>query len=141
MTDAAAVNISPPEDPEDVCPSSAIPSIYGEAYLATVRVADNWINNNAAALDGLGEGLFDWGKTRQPGLYAAHVKLEAELDDLAEKRAPIEKFNAILRRWGRVYCNLAYAAHQAMLAELNLDLQAARPAVSGSNSKNRGEKA
>ncbi len=119
--------ISPGQNnPEDVCPTVATPSMYGEAYKTVLVTANAWISANAETVvwGWLPVGLFDWGREHAPDMYAAHIDLSAKLDDLIDKRAPLEMFENILTRWGRVYCRLARRAHLAMVAELNAELAA-----------------
>ncbi|MCK5680196.1 hypothetical protein KAI46_05225 [bacterium] len=125
ITPTTAAAAAQGTDPDDVCPTlPAARSEYGKCYEEALIKAHNWIRKNAACVAWLPDGLFNWIKEHDAQAYVDHVRLQSSMDDLIEKRAPIEQFNQVLALWGRHYCNLAREAHMAMILELNTELRA-----------------
>ena len=110
-------------DPGETCPTAAIPSFYGEAYTRMLIKADNWIREHCFCLEMLPVGLFDWLKDFDAAAWSEHIAAEAEIDNLIEQRAPVEKFEQALAHWARLYCQLARRAHLALISEINQELQ------------------
>ncbi len=124
ITSATANLAAAAVDPENSCPSQAIPSEYSRAHHQMIVKAHTWITKNCACLHWLPVGLFEWARAEQPKFYIKHVNLQAEMDNLIEKRAPMEQFQKVLKAWGRIYCQLARRAHLAMVKQLDAEFKA-----------------